>query len=214
MSTVVSAVQGFEGPGGVSPASVDNRGNVHLCDAAAAAGADVVLVSVVGASANHPMELHRAKFAAEQHLRAGTTPWTIVRATAFLEMWADILTKPMVFGRGENPINFVSVQDVAAVVTQAVLDRGLRGQTLEVGGPDNLTFNEFVAQLKAARGDTRAVRHIPRAVLRVMAPLSRRAAAAVAMDTIDLTFDASRSAAAVAGLQPTNVRTALRSAVA
>jgi NADH dehydrogenase len=211
VTTVVSAVHGFDGPGRVSPASVDRDGNAQLVDAAAAAGADVVLMSVVGASADSPMELFRAKYAAEQHLRASTARWTIVRATAFIELWAQILAKPIVFGRGNNPINFVSVHDVAAVVARAVVDPGLRGQTIDVGGPDNLTMNQLVAELQSVRGDTRKVRHIPRAMLRAMAPMSRRAAAAVAMDTVDLTFHPVASAAAVSDLPLTDSRTALRS---
>ena len=121
-TTVVSAVHGFAGPGRVSPQSVDRDGNANLVDAAADVGADVVLLSVVGASADNPMELFRAKYAAEQHLRASGVAWTIVRATAFVELWAEIMKKPIVFGRGENPINFVSVDDVAAVVERAVTD--------------------------------------------------------------------------------------------
>src|SRR4051794_30259288 len=42
---VVSAVQGFAGPDGVSPARVDRDGNNHLIDAAVAAGAGCVLMS-------------------------------------------------------------------------------------------------------------------------------------------------------------------------
>ena len=38
----------------------------------------------------------------------------IVRATAFMERWAEIPGKAPVFGRGNNPINVVSVRDVAA----------------------------------------------------------------------------------------------------
>src|SRR5450631_3802228 len=49
---VVSAVHGFAGPGRVSPATVDFQGNVNLIDAARAAGAEVVLMSVVGAAAD------------------------------------------------------------------------------------------------------------------------------------------------------------------
>src|SRR5437588_7386064 len=131
VTTVVSAVHGFAGPGRVTPASVDRDGNANLVDGAAAAGADVVLMSVVGASPNNPMELFRAKYAAEEHLRASGVRWTIVRATAFVELWADIMTKPLVFGRGDNPINFVSVDDVAAVVARAVTDLRLRDMVLE-----------------------------------------------------------------------------------
>ena len=82
---MVSAVHGFAGPGGVSPASVDRAGNAHLIHAAARAGAAFVLVSVVGASPGHPIGLFRAKHAAEDMLRSSGIPWTMVRATAFME---------------------------------------------------------------------------------------------------------------------------------
>jgi NADH dehydrogenase len=69
-ATVVSAVQGFAGPGRVSPASVDRDGNANLVGAALEVDAEVVLMSVLGASPEHPIELFRAKWAAEQQLRA------------------------------------------------------------------------------------------------------------------------------------------------
>jgi uncharacterized protein YbjT (DUF2867 family) len=110
-----------------------------------------------------------------------------VRATAFVELWAEIAGKGLVFGRGQNPINFVSVHDVAAAVERAATDDGLRGRVLEIGGPDNLTFNDLAALLGRSH-----VRHIPRWLLRGASPLSRRARAALAMDTIDMSFDASQ----------------------
>ena len=72
------------------------------------------------------------------------------------------MARAPVFGRGDNPINFVSVNDVAAVVERAVLDPAFRGQIIEVGGPDNLTFNELAALLQELRGGARKVRHVPR----------------------------------------------------
>ena len=94
VSSVVSAIHGFGDIGNVSPASVDRDGNRHLIDLAARANATVVLMSIVGASAEHPIELFRMKYAAEEHLRASGVPWTIVRATAFAEFWLDLLTRP------------------------------------------------------------------------------------------------------------------------
>ena len=85
VTTVVSAVHGFAGPGHVTPASIDRDGNVNLVDSATAAGADVVLMSVVGVSADSPMELFRAKHDAEEHLRASGASWTIVRSSWLLE---------------------------------------------------------------------------------------------------------------------------------
>ncbi len=212
-TTIVSAIQGFDGPGRVSPASVDRDGNANLVDAAAAGGAHVVLLSVVGASADHPMELFRAKWAAEEHLRNSELPWTIVRATAFVELWMEIMKKPLVFGRGENPINFVSVGDVAAATVAAIDDASLRGTVLEVGGPENMTFNELASLLSQLRGNSDAVRHVPRRALRAAGPFSRRARAALAMDSVDMTFDAAPAHLAPGGGAPTEIRSALAHSV-
>ena len=210
ITTVVSAVHGFAGPGRVSPASVDRDGNANLVASAAAAGADVVLLSVVGAAPDNPMELFRAKYSAEEHLRASGAAWTIVRATAFVELWADIMTKPIVFGRGNNPINFVSVEDVAAAVERAVTDVSLRGSVLEIGGPENVTFNELAALLQNLRGSSSKIRHIPRWFLRAMAPLNRQPRAGLVMDTIDMTFDALPARQGVEDLPFTDIQTALQ----
>jgi NADH dehydrogenase len=202
---VVSAIHGFAGPGGVSPATVDYQGNVNLIDAARATGAQLVLMSVAGAAADSPMELFRMKHAAEEHLQASGVRWTIVRATAFFELWIDVLSqtaarsgRPVVFGRGDNPINFVSVTDVAALAEQAVTDPATRGRILQIGGPENLTFNQLAAAIQAAAGRTSAPRHVPPLVLQLMAQtagrlkpaLSRQARAALLMDRIRLDQDA------------------------
>ena len=195
VDVVVSAVHGFTGPRGISPASVDNAGNVNLVDAAMAAGAEFILLSTVGAVANSPMELFRMKYAAERHAAASGIPTTVVRATAFLELWIELLRhtagrsgRPLVFGRGNNPINFVSVVDTAT-----------RGQTLEIGGPDNLTFNELALAVLTAGEGSSAPRHVPPVALRLMAntigrlspQVGRQTRAALVMDRVDCTFDAS-----------------------
>ncbi len=205
VATIVSAVHGFAGQGGVSPASVDRDGNANLVAAAASAGAAMVLMSVVGASADSPMELFRMKHAAERTLLAAGIPATIVRSTAFLETWLALLLqtagrsgRPLVFGRGDNPINLVSAIDVAAIVECAVTDPCLLGRTLEIGGPENLTMNQLAAAVQGAAGRPGSPRHVPRTMLHAMAAamgpvrpdLARKARAALVLDTADLTFDA------------------------
>ncbi len=127
VDVVVSAVHGFAGPSGGSPATVDRDGNINLIQAAHVGGAEVVLMSVVGAAADSPFELFRMKHAAETALAASTVSATVVLATAFIELWIDLLdstagrsNRPLVFGRGQNPINFVSVLDVAALLGRPV----------------------------------------------------------------------------------------------
>jgi NADH dehydrogenase len=204
VETVVSAVHGFNQTARDSLAAVDRDGNANLLSAAQAAGAQFVLISTVGAAADSPMELFRMKYVAEQRAAGSEVPCTIVRATAFLELWIEVLEqtaarsgRPLVFGHGQNPINFVSVGDVAALVERAVTDPDMRGETLEIGGPANLTFEQLARAVQTACGRTKAPRHVPRPMLRLMAStvgrmkpqLGRQARAALVMDHADLTFD-------------------------
>ncbi|MEO7966074.1 MAG: SDR family oxidoreductase [Gemmatimonadaceae bacterium] len=204
--TIVAAAHGFTATDGNSPHTIDRLGNRHLVDAAGGVGAAVVLLSVVGASPSSPIELFRAKHDAEEYARGSDVPTTVVRATAFMETWMGILGEPLrsggralVFGRGQNPINFVSADAVAALVERAIIDPSLRGQTVEIGGPSNVTLTEFAALLAERAGRPGAPRRIPRPVLRAMSVLLGRfkpsfagqARAAVVMDTCDMTFDAS-----------------------
>jgi NADH dehydrogenase len=226
---VISAVHGFAGLGGSSPATVDRAGNANLIGSAARADAAFVLVSVVGAAPAHPIGMFQAKYAAEDILRASGIPWTIVRATAFMETWATIMGrmleasgKIVVFGHGDNPVNFVSATDVAALVQQAVTDPGLRGQVLEIGGPDNLTFNQVANIVQETTGRHVPVRHIPRPALYGMAwmtaaikpELARQARAALAMDTIDMTFDPTPTRRAIPGLPDTSMPSAIKELLA
>lgn len=218
VDVVVSAFHGFAGSGGGSPATVDRDGNAHLIDAAATAGADVVMMSVVGASSDNPMELFRMKYAAEQYLWHSGVSATVVQATAFAEMWVELLRqtagrsgRPLVFGRGDNPINFVCVDVVAAAVERAVTDPSTRGTTMQIGGLENLTFDQLAALVQARAGHSGSPRHIPPPVLRLLAStvgelrpvIGRQMRAALAMDRIDLTFDPAVTQRSCPGLPTT-----------
>ena len=128
------------------------------------------------------------------------------------------LVPRLVFGRGDNPVNFVSALDVAALVSQAATSPSLRGQILELGGPDNLTFNELAAILQETTGRRGAVRHIPRPALHMMASLTaaikpalaRQVRAALAMDTIDMSFDPTPTRRAFTSLPNTSMPSALK----
>lgn len=177
---VVCAVHGVTYPGG--PAAIDRDGNRNLVDAARVAGADVVLMSVLGASPDSPIELFRMKYAAEQYLATSGVPFTVVQPSAYLEMWVEMLAgsarrggRPMVLGRGQSRINFVSVVDVAALVDKVVTESSARGRTLQIAGPDNLTMLELAAAVQQAAGRTAPPRTVPPTVLRVAAATVGRA---------------------------------------
>ena len=205
--TVVSAITGFGPARDVSPRTVDWQGNVNLIRAAKAAGVEhFVLLSVCQAAVDHPIELFRMKHRAEEELRASGLAWTIIRPTAYMETWLRVLGDPLldtgttrIFGRGENPINFVSAHDIAGLVDLAVTDLAMRGVTVDACGPENLTMNQVVETFQTATGATGKVSHVPLPMLRVMSAVMKPfnptmaglAEASVVMDTRDMTFDAS-----------------------
>lgn len=224
--TVVSAVHGFAGTGGESPRTIDYEGNSNLIRAARAAGAEhVVLVSVQGAAPDHPLELHRMKYLAEREVRASGLAWTIIRPTAYMETWASIIGAPLVatgktrvFGRGDNPINFVAVDDVARFVDLAVTDPALRGEIIEVGGPENLSLRQFADTFAAATGRPGTISRVPLPMMRLMAvllrpvkpALARQAGAGVVMDTRDMSFDPADTRRRFPAIAPTPLADVLR----
>lgn len=93
----------------------------------------------------------------------------------------------MIFGSGNNPINFVSVSTVADAVITATTDPTLRGQVLDVVRPEDSTLNELAAQ---TRPGSRPL-HVHPSLLRLLAHIApaavrRQIAAALVMDTHDM----------------------------
>ena len=210
-TVVISAVHGFLGGRGSGPHEVDEMGNGNLVRAALAAEVPhFVLLSALDARSDHAMSLHRAKYAAEQQLRSSGLPWTILRPSPYIETWTEVIGAKLatggpaiVFGRADNPINFVSVADVARLAERAIGDPALRGRIIDVPGPDNLTMMELAHRLGANK-----VKRVPRVALRVastvLAPVApgfaRQARAAVIMDTTDMTADGCTRTAGDAGV--------------
>lgn len=203
-SGVVSAVHGFIGPRGINPATVDRDGNHNLLTAATAAGTKrFVLVSTAGARGDHPLQLHRMKYAAEQELLRSNLAGVVVHAPPFLETWQQVIGAKLnsggpalVLGPGRNPINFVSADDVAAFVVLAIGGDPRIGSQITVAGPENLTFIQIAEHLIAGQQGGHAIKHIPLAALRALSVLARpfqpafarKAHAAVVMNTTDLAF--------------------------
>ena len=100
--------------------------------------------------------------------------------------------RPVVFGRGGNPIQFASISGVAAVLQRTLSDVSARGTVIQVDGP-SMTFNQLAASLAPELGSGAShPRHVPRAMLRCMAvarstPPGRQAHSALIMDSYDLT---------------------------
>ncbi|WP_378950039.1 SDR family oxidoreductase [Mesorhizobium sp. ANAO-SY3R2] len=101
----------------------------------------------------------RAKVSQEKLIRASGIPYTIVRATQFLEFLGGIADSS---ADGSivriPPILFqpIAADDVAAVVADVAIAPPRRG-IVEIAGPERAPFNEFVARYLKAVGDPRQV---------------------------------------------------------
>ena len=205
VDTVVSAIAGFGGRDALGSRAVDRDGNVGLIEAARRGGVTTfVMLSIHDAGPRHPIELFRDKWAAEEGLRASRLAWTIIRPTAYLESWLGLVGGPLVetgrtriFGTGRNPINFVSVVDVAQFVQLAIADSRLRQTAIEVPGPENLTLDQLAALAETASGRSGRKDHVPRPMMRavrlatrILNPtMSALVEAALLMDTSDMSVD-------------------------
>lgn len=185
--------------------TVDDLGNRSLIDAAKTAGVQhFVFVSILGAAPDSPMELFRAKYASEQYLQASGLRYVILRAAAFMEFWAAMVGEPIlktgkttIFGRGNNPINFVSAEDVAKFCVIALEDPKARNQVIDVGGLENLTFNQVAALFERLGGQPAKISHVPLPMMRVMRIMTRpfnpllslQITGGILMDTTDQSFD-------------------------
>jgi uncharacterized protein YbjT (DUF2867 family) len=218
---VLAAAHALDGKGDNNPQTVDDMGNRHLIDAAKAAGVKhFIFVSVQGASPDSPLEFFRIKYRIEEHLRISGLNFTILRPGAYMELWSQLIGQPIreqskttIFGSGNNPINFVSVEDVARFVSIALDDAHARNAVIEVGGPENLTMNQVAQIFERASGHRAKKRHIPLPVMRVMSilmqplnpTLSRLLCNGIYMDTANLRYDADDIARSF-GIQLTSLK--------
>lgn len=211
VDAVFVAAHSLLGTGRCTSDAIDGAGHRALIDAARSAGVKrFVYTSARGAAADHPVDFFRTKAAVERYLEASGVDFTILRPSAFMEWHVhNLLGKRIVdagtttlFGRGNNPTNFVAARDVAEHAVLALADTGTIGRTLEIGGPDNVTKLGVVAIYERLLGRPAKVRHVPVAAMRVMAPLlrpvkpvlSRLMTLAVWSDTTDQTFDVGNTA--------------------
>jgi NADH dehydrogenase len=133
--------------------SVDRQGNFNLVDAAAAEGVrHFVLTSVLGASAESPVPLLRARAEAEERLRGSGMAWTVLQPNCFMDLWIPAVVggpamagQPvMLVGEGRRRHSFVAMRDVAAYAVAALDSRRAEGQTLVIGGPQPLSWRDVI----------------------------------------------------------------------
>jgi uncharacterized protein YbjT (DUF2867 family) len=182
MDVVISAAHAMLGKGKYTSERIDISGQKALIDAAKEDGVPYfVFLSVIGAAPDHEVDFWRNKWQVEQYLKQSGLTYNIIRASAFIEMHIQemlgksILAKGKVtiFGKGENPTNFVSVKDVAQLILHCLEHPEHHNQTFEIGGLDNLSRLDIVALYAQKLGKPIKITHVPNSVLRFMSKVVR-----------------------------------------
>jgi uncharacterized protein YbjT (DUF2867 family) len=132
----------------------------NILAAGAAAGIrHLVALSVVGADRLPDSGYLRAKFAQEARIKAGSVPYTILRATQFFEFLGAIAESAANGDTIHLPpalMQPVAAEDVAAALADIALNAPTNG-TIELAGPEPRPLDELVRRYLNATYDTRPV---------------------------------------------------------
>ena len=137
--------------------------NLFAAEAAAGVRHHVAL-SIVGTDRSDN-GYFRAKLAQEKLIEASGIPYTIIRATQFLEFLGGIADSSTEGDRVRlSPGLFqpIAADDVAPIVAEVAL-AAPRGGIVEIAGPERAPFNEIVTRYLKAVGDPREVVRDPEA---------------------------------------------------
>jgi len=207
---VVASAHSVFGKGHEASKYVDLDGHKALIDAAKAAGVQqFVYMSTPDAAPDNGVPFLQFKYEIEQYLRGSGLSFVILRAASFMESHVHMLIgepilakgKVSLFGKGNNPRNFVAADDVARFVLIALEDPQAMGQIIQIGGPKNWTAMQVVNLYENVLGRKVKISHVPLGALKMMSVLirpfhpglSQIMKSSILFDTTDQTLDMSET---------------------
>lgn len=176
---------------------VDAAGTEALVAAARAAGVSrLVYVSGAGAAPDAARHWFRAKWRAEEAVRGSGIVYTIFRPSwiygpgdrslnRFVGLARRLPFVPQI-GDGRQLVAPVFVDDVGALVADALETPAANNATLEVGGPETLTMDEVIRAALAALRLRRPILHAPARLMKLaVRPLTLLPSPPLTPDAVD-----------------------------
>ena len=190
VETVISSMQfpnfPVENPRkGYTFEEIDARGNERLVTTAKEAGARTyVYLSGVGAAPDAAKHWFRAKWQAEQAIKASGLRYTIIRPSWVYGPEDNAMNRYVAFarklpfvpviGNGQQRLQPVFVDDVARCVADSLTLEAAANQVFEIGGPDVMTMNDIVRTMLRVMGKKQRVLNSPVFLPRLAAALMAR----------------------------------------
>jgi len=175
------------------------EGTRNVLNAAQANGVRSFLyLSALGARPDAASTYHKTKWGAEELVRKSGIPFSIVRPSLIYgsnDGFTTRLTEAIklspflpIIGSGQSRVQPISIDDVVSCMLKAVTDRALLNATYEIGGPEQLTYQEITVVLANAMGIHRPVLHLPLPLMRIAARLLELALPVPPLTTDQLTM--------------------------
>jgi NADH dehydrogenase len=158
--------------GGLTFNRVNYEGTHNVLQAAQAAGVQrLVYASTIGATSDPSYRYLHSRWLAEQEAVRAGIPYTILRFSVgfgegdefFNVLAAQVKLAPIVpvIGTGKARFQPLAVDDVARCLTGCLERPDLVGKTLEVGGPDHLTYDQMLDLVSDTLGTRILKFHLP-----------------------------------------------------
>jgi uncharacterized protein YbjT (DUF2867 family) len=165
---------------GVTFKNVHVEGTRNLVEAARKAGVrQFFYQSAVGARPGAKSEYHKTKWQAEELVRASGIPYTILRPSLiygpgdqFTLRLAEIIRQSPVLpviGSGKSKVQPIAIDDVVSCIVKAIASDAFLNESYEIGGPEQLTYEEVTRAIAGAMGIRRPAIHVPMLFMRPMA---------------------------------------------
>jgi len=160
--------------------SVQVEGTRNLVEAARRSGVRQFLFqSALGTRANAKSRYHRTKWEAEELVRNSGIPSTILRPSLiygpgdqFTIRLADMIRiSPIlpIIGSGSSKVQPLFINDAVSCIVKAVAGDAYLNEHYEIGGPEQLTYEEVTRAIAAALGISRPALHLPLVFMRSLA---------------------------------------------
>ncbi len=165
---------------GVTFHDVHVEGTRNLLDAAKKAGVRHFFhQSALGTRPGAMSAYHKTKWEAEELVRASGVPYTVLRPSLIygpgdlftVRMSALIRLSPVlpVIGPGKAKIQPIFIEDVVTCILKAVTSDSFLNEMYEVGGPEQLTYEEIFRAIAEAMAVRKPVLHLPLFFMKVAA---------------------------------------------
>jgi uncharacterized protein YbjT (DUF2867 family) len=167
ISTVSSMPFSYQ-PGVNDIRTTDLEGVTRLVEAAQANHVSQFIYTSFSGQIDLDFALRNAKREVERRLKDSGLVYTILRPSYFMEVWLSPAVgfdaanaKAAIYGAGQNPISWISLQDVAQFAVASLDHPAAKNATLELGGPQALTPLQVVAIFEKMGGRRFEVQHVP-----------------------------------------------------